>query len=201
MTRENQTIEWKESWRDEYLRWVSGFANGRGGVLVIGRNDRGKAVGVSNGPKLLEDLPNKIRDLLGIMVDVNLVKEAGMDLLEIHVPAYTNPISFRGRYYTRSGSTLQELKGAALDRFLLQRQGRTWDSVPLPGVKPSDLSLSSLKRFRELAAASGRLSAADLSASDSGLLEKLKLVEGKYLKRAAVLLFHEDPDRLITGHL
>jgi hypothetical protein len=80
-----------------------------------------------------------------------------------------------------------------------QRQGRTWDSVPLPGVKPSDLSLTSLKRFRELAAASGRLSAADLSASDSGLLEKLKLVEGKYLKRAAVLLFHEDPDRFITG--
>jgi hypothetical protein len=29
MTRENQTIEWKETWRDEYLRWVSGFANGQ----------------------------------------------------------------------------------------------------------------------------------------------------------------------------
>jgi hypothetical protein len=42
MTRENQTIEWKESWRDEYLRWVSGFANSQGGVLVIGRSDRGK---------------------------------------------------------------------------------------------------------------------------------------------------------------
>jgi ATP-dependent DNA helicase RecG len=199
MTRENQTIEWKKSWRDEYLRRISGFANCQGGVLVIGRNDRGEPVGVVNGSKLLEDLPNKIRDLLGIMVNVNLVEEAGVELLEIHVPAYTNPISFRGRYYTRSGSTLQELKGAALDRFLLQRQGRTWDSVPLPGVKPSDLSLTSLKRFRELTAASGRLSAADLSASDSGLLEKLKLAEGKYLKRAAVLLFHEDPDRFITG--
>jgi ATP-dependent DNA helicase RecG len=74
MTRENQNIEWKESWRDEYLRWVSGFANGQGGVLVIGRNDRGEPVGVADGSKLLADLPNKIRDLLGIMVDVNLLR-------------------------------------------------------------------------------------------------------------------------------
>lgn len=31
---ENQQTEWKESWRDEYLRWVCGFANAEGGVLV-----------------------------------------------------------------------------------------------------------------------------------------------------------------------
>ena len=28
--REDQTIEWKESWRDEYLKWVCGFANAQG---------------------------------------------------------------------------------------------------------------------------------------------------------------------------
>lgn len=199
MTRESQAIEWKESWRDNYLRWVCGFANAQGGVLIIGRNDRGEAVGVADASKLLEDLPNKIRDLLGIIVEVNLNREDGEELVEIHVPAYNNPISYRGRYYIRSGSTLQELKGAALDRFLLQRQGRTWDSVPLPGVKINDLSSASLKTFRELATASGRLSEADLSATNPDLLEKLKLTEGSYLKRSAVLLFHEDPDRFITG--
>ncbi len=25
--KEAQHIEWKESWRDEYLKWISGFAN------------------------------------------------------------------------------------------------------------------------------------------------------------------------------
>ncbi len=43
--KETQHIEWKESWRDEYLRWICGFANAEGGVLVIGRNDKGEAVG------------------------------------------------------------------------------------------------------------------------------------------------------------
>ena len=44
--REHQHIEWKESWRDEYQKWICGFANADGGVLVIGRNDRGAVVGV-----------------------------------------------------------------------------------------------------------------------------------------------------------
>ena len=28
---ETQNIEWKETWRDEYLKWVCGFANAQGG--------------------------------------------------------------------------------------------------------------------------------------------------------------------------
>ncbi len=43
------------------------------------------------------------------------------------------------------------------------------------------------------------MSPTDLVSSDAGMLEKLKLTEGDYLKRAAVLLFHEIPDRFITG--
>ena len=57
---ENQNVEWKESWRDEYLKWVCGFANAQGGVLEIGRNDRGEAVGVKDVLRLLDEIPNKI---------------------------------------------------------------------------------------------------------------------------------------------
>jgi ATP-dependent DNA helicase RecG len=134
--KESQQVEWKESWRDDHLRWVSGFANAEGGVLVVGRDDKGEAVGLPDAKRLLVELPNKIRDLLGIVVDVNLRSDGRHEYLEVVTPAYPSPISYRGHYYQRSGSTLQELKGAALDRFLLRRQGRTWDGVPLPGLTP-----------------------------------------------------------------
>lgn len=127
--KENQRIEWKESWRDEYLKWICGFANAEGGVLVIGRNDKGAAVGVVNAKKLLVDIPNKVRDILGIMVDVNLRREGGKELVEIVVEPYPTPISYKGEYHYRSGSTKQELKGAALERFLLKKRGRHWDDV------------------------------------------------------------------------
>ena len=45
--KEHQQVEWKESWRDEYLKWLCGFANADGGVLVIGRDDQGKPIGVA----------------------------------------------------------------------------------------------------------------------------------------------------------
>ena len=103
--KENQHTEWKEVWRDDYLRWVCAFANAEGGTLVIGRNDKGAVVGLKDAAKLLEDLPNKVRDVLGIVVDVNLHTEAGLDYVEIVVPAYSNPISYKGEYSYRSGST------------------------------------------------------------------------------------------------
>ncbi|MEQ1881013.1 MAG: ATP-binding protein [Burkholderiales bacterium] len=137
---ESQRTEWKVSWRDDHLRRVCGFANAEGGVLVIGRDDTGRVVGVADAARLLEELPNKIRDLLGIIVEVNLRAERDREYIEVVTPPYPSPISYRGHYYQRSGSTLQELKGAALDRFLLRRYGRTWDGVPVPGVSPRGLS-------------------------------------------------------------
>ena len=56
---ESQNIEWKESWRDEYLKWICGFANAQGGKIYIGMNDDGEVVGVEKSKKLLEDIPNK----------------------------------------------------------------------------------------------------------------------------------------------
>jgi ATP-dependent DNA helicase RecG len=94
---------------------------------------------------------------------------------------------------------LQELKGAALDRFILRKQGKTWDGVPVPYVGLADLSSAAIATFRKLAGSSGRLERKLLDEPDPILIEKLKLTEGDYLKRAAVLLFHEDPERFVTG--
>ena len=118
--KESQNIEWKETWRDEYIKWICGFANAAGGTLVIGKNDKGVVTGVSNAKKLLADIPNKVRDILGIIVDVNLKTDKGKDFLEIVVEPYPYPVSYKGQYHYRSGSTKQELKGSALDAFLLK---------------------------------------------------------------------------------
>ena len=197
--RESQHVEWKESWRDEYLRWICGFANAQGGVLHIGRNDRGVVVGFPNAVRLMEEIPNKVRDLLGILVAVNLRTEGGKDYLEIVVEAYPYPVSYKGEYHLRSGSTKQELKGAALDKFLLCKQGKHWDGVPVPRLTVKDLAKPAMERFRILARQSQRVDSAVLRESASGLIDKLRLMDGTYLKRAAVLLFHPDPERVVTG--
>jgi ATP-dependent DNA helicase RecG len=196
---EKQNIEYKVPWRDEYLKWLCGFANAQGGKLIIGVNDNGEVAGLPDAARLLEDIPNKAKDILGIMVDVNVQGENGKEYLEVTIDPYPNPISYKGQYHYRSGSTKQELKGAALDRFLLRKQGKRWDGVPVPRVTLADLSDLAFSHFRKRAVTSKRLPKEEVSVSNNLLLEKLRLIEGTYLKRAALLLFHSDPEVFFTG--
>ena len=197
---ESQNIEWKESWRDDYLKWICGFVNAAGGKIYIGMNDSGQVVGVADAKKLLEDIPNKVRDVLGIIVDVNLLEKDGLEYIEIDVPPYSNPINYKGQYHYRSGSTKQELKGAALNRFILQRTGRHWDEFPIERAKVEELSASALNRFRKEAARSGRVDEGVLNDNTEHLLHDLRLIdEDGHLNRAALLLFHPDPERFVFG--
>ena len=145
---ENQNIEYKSVWKDEYLRWICGFANAQGGTLFIGKDDNGNVVSVNNATKLLTDLPNKITDILGIVADVNLHETEQGDYLEIIVDPQPNPVNYKGEYHFRSGSTKQELKGAALDKFLLQKFGKKWDGVPIPNIGANDLKQETFDFFR-----------------------------------------------------
>jgi ATP-dependent DNA helicase RecG len=196
---ESQNIEFKQSWRDEYIKWLSAFGNTEGGKLYIGVEDDGNIIGIDNAKKLLEDIPNKVRDILGIMVDVNLKQDEGTEYLEIITDKYPYPISYKGSYYYRSGSSTQELKGAALDKFLLGRQGKKWDGVPVPYFGFDDLDPFAFKLFREKASKKKRIDAELLKESDEVIIDKLHLKEGDYLKRAATLLFAKDPQKYVTG--
>ena len=93
---ESQLIEYKESWRDEYLKWICGFANAQGGVLYIGKRDDGSVCGVTDSKKLMEDIPNKVRDALGLIVDVDLITENGLDVIKITVEENPYPVNYKG---------------------------------------------------------------------------------------------------------
>ncbi|NLN96684.1 MAG: transcriptional regulator [Bacteroidales bacterium] len=200
-SKEHQNVEWKESWHNDYFKWICGFANAQGGTLFIGIDNKGNTKHLDNAKKLLKDLPNQVRDLLGLMVDVNLHTASGDNYIEIVVEPYPFPISFRGKYYYRSGSTLQELRGDALAKFLLKRQGKKWDGVPVPNVTADNLKNETFDFFRKRATKSKRLEPEDLAGTNQELLVSLQLYldDEKMLKRAAILLFHPQPEKYVTG--
>ncbi len=191
---EQQNIEYKQSWHDDYLKWVCGFANAQGGVIFIGKDDNGNVVGVTESKKLMDDIPNKIRNAIGITVEVNLHEENGNHFIEIITPPYSVPISLRGRYYYRSGSTKQELTGASLNEFLLKKSGKTWDDVIEPRANFEDIDKKAVNTFLKASENAGRLPENnDLSIPE--LFEKLRLTENGQLKRSALVLFGKDPGK------
>lgn len=196
---ESQNIEWKSKWKDEYLEWICGYANAQGGKIYIGCDDDGNVVGLPNARKLLEDIPNKIRDAMGIIVGVNLLTHGSKEYLEIDVPAYPIGISCKGVYYYRSGSTRQILTGPALEAFLMRKRGATWDNLPLPAFSMADVDDGVVSKFKSLAAKKGRMETSLLDEPKEVLLDKLHLKNGDYLTNAAMLLFSSDPERYQTG--
>jgi ATP-dependent DNA helicase RecG len=196
---EQQNIEYKSIWKDEYLKWICGFANAQGGKIFIGKDDDGAVVDLKNSSKLMEDLPNKITTVLGIVCDVNLHETGEGKFIEIVVEPQPNPVNYKGEYHYRSGSTKQELKGAALDKFLLQRYGKKWDNVLMPNVQISDLKQEVFEFFKEKGIESKRLDEKSRKDTPEQLLENLNLLENGLLKRAALMLFHQNPEKFATG--
>ena len=195
---ETQNIEYKESWRDEYLKWICGFANAQGGTIYIGIDDNGNVIGLNDSKKLMEDIPNKIINKLGIVVDVNLYEKDNKEYICISVDSQPYPVSYNGEYHYRSGSTKQQLVGQQLNQFLIKKTGISWDSVPVV-CSPDSLRMDSFDIFKELAVKNHRMNEADVNVDNKHLLDSLNLLDGDNLKRAGVLLFYHNPEKWIPG--
>lgn len=190
MLSESQNIEYKESWRNEYLKWICGFANAQGGRIFIGVNDEKQVIGLPDAKKLMEDIPNKIVNYLGIVEDVNLLTEGGKEYIEIVVTPSNVPIAYKGTYHYRSGSTKQELKGLALQQFIMQKMGHSWDDIPVYGATIDDIDRNAINYFLHCSIKAGRMDEEEADASTEDVLRNLGLFtkEGE-LKNAAILLF------------
>ena len=69
----------------------------------------------------------------------------------------------------------------------------------MPYVRFENFESDSFKSFRKKVLGSGRLTKEDLDINDWELLESLQLTEPGYLKRAALLVFHQDPKQWASG--
>lgn len=201
MEQEGLITEFKESWRDDWLKTICAFANSRGGILKVGINDNVNIVGVKNARKLLEDIPNKCLNRLHINVQVRGVNVDSKDTVEIEVKPTFTPVSFNGKYYIRSGSTSQELKGAELNQFLIEKSNKNWESFVESRATFNEIDLVTIEKYKELAGKSRQPLV--LSERDPKIiLEKLGLLEENKPVRAALLLFGKTPQKFYpSAHL
>lgn len=195
MNQENQNIEHKRIWKDEYLKWVSGFANAHGGKIYIGIDDDLSVVGVDRLHKQLEDIPNKIINYTGVFPETNHLEMYGKDVIEIIIEPSGMPISYKGVYYYRSGATKQEFRGAALHQFLLKKMGLNWEDIPCDGSTMDDIDDNAIKYFLDHAIEEGRMEPEARKSSKEEVLSNLGLVRDGVPTNGAILLFGKYPQR------
>lgn len=130
---------------------------------------------------------------------MNLFIDGGKEWISISVDPQSHPVNYKGQYHYRTGSTKQELKGSSLNRFLLKKYGQTWDSVLLPEVGIGDLSERAFESFKQKAKTDNRIIVDLIETSNDLLLKRLHQEYDNLIKRSAVLLFHDDPEKYIPG--
>jgi ATP-dependent DNA helicase RecG len=81
-----------------------------------------------------------------------------------------------------------------LNEFILKRTGKTWDDIPEQRASIDDIDEAAIKQFLKDAKKARRINIED-DIDIPDLLEKLRLLEGRLLKRAAIVLFGKDPGK------
>jgi len=193
MIMETENMEFKEKWTDDSLKTICAFANTSGGELIIGISDEGEIVGVKDTEKLIRDLPNKIRDKLKITPSISVEEKEGRKILHIKIFPSSIPVSYEGKFYVRSGSTTQELKDTELAYFLLEKMGKTWDSLS-SGFDISEIDFSTIEMFKNLA--KNRIPSIKEFDSVEKIFLNLKLFdENEKITNAGILLFGKEPQK------
>ena len=197
---ETQTVEYKQTWRDDFLKEICGFANARGGTLYIGINDKGDIIGIRQAKQLMEKLPNQCIMTMGIAPDVNLHEKQSKQYISLTVKPSEQAIAYKGKYYFRSGTTLQELTGAALSDFLLGKMNLTWDSMPVQDATLDDIDEDAIRYFVQRGIGCGRLNAKASAQTPEQILDHLNLIDKQgRLRMAAILLFGKNPQQFVFG--
>ena len=195
--KEAQDKEFKEIWKDQYLKTLCAFANSEGGVLYIGIRKDGTPVGVENPEKFLEILPNKIRNKLGIIPDIKLELMKNKEIIKIIIKPSEMPVFYKGRFYIRSGSTTQEVNGYDLMRIIMKKHKISWDSLPSEaGI--DEIDEATVERFKVMA--KGRLAILG-NESHKNILENLEFIKDGKLTNAAILLFGKNPQKFYLNSI
>ncbi len=194
--KESQTIEFKRLWKDDFFRELCAFANCQGGTLYIGVEDDGTVCGVRNAGYLLENLPNKIRNTLGFVADVNLHLEENQEYITVYVHPQETAVSFESKYFVRSGSTTQELRGQELLMFLTSKSKTRWDALPNQCATIGDLDAEKIRSFVGLARERRCFAVKFDEDHIPAVLRALRLLTAQgQITNAALLLFAKDPQQ------
>ncbi len=147
---EGKTLEFKRelSSPDKAMRTLVAFANGAGGVLLIGVEDGTRKVcGVPDVTKTEEQLANFIADRIEprLVPEIHIIPFRKTHVLAAEVfpspsrPHYVKATGYPSGVYVRVGSTNRQADAAAVAELQRIVRGRSYDEEPMPELNSEAL--------------------------------------------------------------
>ena len=165
---EGKTLEFKRDGSSPVplMKTLVAFANGSGGILLVGVQDQTRhVVGVSDPTGLEAQMASWIMDRIEpkLVPEIRILPWRKKNLLLVEVfpsplrPHFLKTEGAEKGVYVRVGSTNRKADPAQVDEIKRQVSGRAYDEEPLPEMNPEDLDFPVASQcfapFRKLAMA------------------------------------------------
>jgi len=189
---EGLTIEFKERYTPKIDRDIVAFANTKGGILLLGVDDKGKAVGEKLTNKMKADI-NAIARNCDPEIHVKNIKQSGK-VVVIEVPeGEEKPYSSSSGYYRRLDAVTQKMTQKEVRLFFRETDTVSFESLVCNKVGIKDVSLAKVKAFLKETGTPLKVSKANVPMvlSSLGVLDKNKITN------AGALMFASNIEKAI----
>ena len=195
---ESEEVEFKKSTAqlDRALKSVCSFLNHKGGEVYFGIS-KGKIVGQDVSDQTLKSISQKIRQRIKpeISLEIKVLEIEDKKIIEVKIKEGDNkPYYLDGIAYKRVGTENVVVPPEELERIILEKRKRYWDSEICEEVRLEDIDVEKVRWFVKKAKTERNLKI-DEKLPVSELLERLELAKNGELTNAAVLLFAKNPQK------
>ncbi|MBS0352157.1 MAG: putative DNA binding domain-containing protein [Proteobacteria bacterium] len=193
---ESETVEFKKS--TGLLRaafeTLCAFLNGKGGLVLIGVNDKGDLVGQEVTNNTRQEIANELHKIEPpVHPDIYYVAVGNnRSVIAIKVTANDHaPYVYDSRAFHRQQSTTSRMPQHRYEQLLVARGqlNHSWEEMITRDYKISDLNHEEIFKTVAEGIRENRIPASAQKDDIEGVLKRLRLMEGGYLKNAAVALY------------
>lgn len=195
---ESEIVEFKKSTAqlDKSLRSICGFLNHRGGVIYFGV-DGSEIVGQDVSDRTLKSISQKIRQRIKpeISPEVRVLTIGEKNIIEVEIDEGANkPCYLNGIAYKRIGTENTVTPPEELERIILSKKKRYFDSGICEGAGPEDIDDEAVRWFLRRVKYERNFNV-DPETSVWEVLDRLDLIKNGKLTNAAILLFGKRPQK------
>lgn len=192
---ESETLEFKKTTGslNSGMQTLCAMLNGKGGKVIFGVTPEGEITGQSFSDATLRDIYQSVAEIKpSVRPQVTRVEisETSSVLCITTESGASAPYSYRGKWYSRIGSSTRELDGEEINEFLLERNlgDNRWENQQLRDWSIGDLDEERIRGSFSKAISSGRITDPG-PVSTADILRKWGLAKDGKLLRASAVLF------------
>ena len=193
---ESKTLEFKTSTAKLQAAFdtLCGFLNGYGGTVLIGVKDNHQIVGQDVTDNTRLEIANEIKKIEpSYPVEVEYIPITGNKfVIRIHVHQGQHaPYIYDSRPFQRTESGTSRMSQHRYEQLLMQRGqlNYSWEDAPALGYTIADLDHEEIYKTVADGIRENRIPASAQTENVMQILERLELINGDHLKRAAVVLY------------